>query len=123
MDVPGWTFHKITHSQFNNIATSHDYHTRCNHGDAWFGFGNSGIIGSISTALNGCGHGILDYGNCLDGNSTVLLNGKEISWTTSKSKVVEFDFYDGDVIKLVEKSGILIFHKFYVTNCGLKCKC
>ena len=133
LDIPGWDFANISYSQ-SDYAKHTDsehytgYHLACDKGVAWYGFGNSGISGSISTVLNGCGRGILDYGNCLGGNSMAFLNGKEISATFEKREVVEFDFHDGDVLKLVENSeggthGILIFHNFHVTNCGLKCKC
>ena len=132
-DIDGWNLENISYSQadyekWSDYELYEGYHLACDKGVAWYGYGFGNRSASISTTLNGCGHGILDYGNCLGGNSVVFLNDEEISATNEKSEVVEFDFHNGDVLKMVENSeggthGILIFHKFYVTNCGLKCQC
>ena len=71
---------------------------------SWFGWGGGGS--SISTILHGSGKAILDFGNC---NTVVMRvnmvvaykNDKELASVGFSAKhKVEFQFSDGDVIKL-----------------------
>ena len=76
----------------------------------------------MTTRLSGCGHAILDFGNCWDRRTykvEVFLNGNRISRAngSTPSKIVEFDFIDGDILKLKEDGAIIKFNKLTITNC------
>ena len=84
--------------------------------------------GKIHTRLNGCGRGILDFGNCSKQRTSVevLLNNQVIGvafpdpldGSHTLSKIIEFDFKDGDILQLREWNGVIMFNNFHVVNCG-----
>ena len=66
----------------------------------------------------------MDFGNCDPGLVEVLLNGELIATAfyappSSLSKIVEFDFEDGDVLLLREAGSIVMFNSFHIINCGI----
>ena len=73
---------------------------------SWFGWKNGGGSSSISTTLHGSGKAILDFGNCnkdwRDMNYvSAYKNDIELaSVGHSATHKVEFQFSDGDVIKI-----------------------
>ena len=97
-------------------------HRQCGNGKVWYGFGSGGQEGSMTTRLSGCGHAILDFGNCWDRRTykvEVYLNEKRISRAngSTPSKIVGFDFTDGDILKLKEDGAIIKFNKLTIINC------
>ena len=76
----------------------------------------------MKTKLIGRGKGKLDFGNCWKksvGVVKVSLDGNVIaSAQNGTKKVVEFDFTDGNELKLSEEEyGIIRFKSFKVLNC------
>ena len=90
--------------------------------DFWAGCCGGEII---STTLYGCGHGKLNVGNCWRSDRHpvhVYLDGKligEVSKNTN-SKVFNFGFIEGSVLKINSNGGIIKFNNFEVTNCNCK---
>ena len=89
----------------------------CHSEGTWYGWGNSGAVGKISTVLKESGRAKLDFGNCwiepnTDDAVIVYLNDKEISSASKEtpSKIIEFDFKDGDVLKLEEVNNVIIYN-------------
>ena len=88
--------------------------------DFWAGCCGGEII---STTLYGCGHGKLNIGNCWRSDRHpvhVYLDGKligEVSKNTN-SKVFNFGFIEGSVLKINSNGGILKFNNFEVTDCN-----
>ena len=118
--VVGWTLNNVGSGQFN-IEASHSYYKSCGNGKDWFGFGSGDVVGMIKTILNGCGQGILDYGNChSSGQVEVLLDGVKIDQVGSNtpSKIIEFSYTDGSILEIREPlAAIIKFNKFYALNC------
>ena len=111
--VSGWIFDSLTNGPWNSNACS---------GASWHGWngGSSGIEeGSISTTLNGSGKAILDFGNCHSvGTVVAYKNGVEIATIgASATDKIEFEFSDGDVIKMTEFSGIIQFNDLEIVKC------
>ena len=89
--------------------------------------------GDISTQLIGNGRGRLSYGLCNGGGEndtsakvTVYLNGNEISSNfggsvRKVSKDVDFDYSDGDIIK-IEETGKIVFQFNSFTELGCNSK-
>ena len=75
----------------------------------------------MKTKLIGRGKGKLDFGNCWKhkGVVKVSLDGNVIaSAQNGTEKVVEFDFTDGNELKLSEENyGVIMFNSFEVLNC------
>ena len=76
----------------------------------------------MKTKLTGRGKGKLDFGNCWIGMGVVKvsLDGIVIASAQNgtENEVVEFDFTDGNELKLSEESsGIIRFNSFEVLNC------
>ena len=94
----------------------------------WHGMCYGECWGKIQTRLNGCGRGILDFGNCSKQRTSVevLLNNQVIGVafpdpldrSRTLSKIIEFDFKDGDILQLREWNGAIMFNNFHVVNCG-----
>ena len=61
----------------------------------------------------------MDFGNCNGGGTVVAYkNGVEIaSVGASATDKIEFEFIDGDVIKMTEFSGILQFNDLEIIKC------
>ena len=97
----------------------------CGDYNSWYS--NYGLwLKTLETTLNGCGKARLDFGNChrlFESLVQAFLNGKEIGTATTNelSKKIEFDFYDGDTLKLVESNnGHIRFNNFTVVSCCQK---
>ena len=74
----------------------------------------------MKTKLIGRGKGKLDFGNCYNlGVVNVSLDGNVIATAQNGTgKVVEFDFTDGNELKLSEEEyGVIMFNSFEVLNC------
>ena len=96
----------------------------CHSDGIWYGFGRAGEVGTISTVLRENGRAKLDFGNCwiepnTDDAVIVYLNDKEISSASKEtpSKIIEFDFKDGDVLKLEEVNNVIIFNDIEILYC------
>ena len=107
--VSGWTFDKITDGSWNHDAESNEGYM-CQSA-SWFGWNAGFNSGSISTILHGSGKAILDFGNCesvddREGNIVVAYqNDKELaSVGAGDTHIVEFQFSDGDEIKITENN-------------------
>ena len=77
----------------------------------------------ISTRLYGCGHAKVDIGNCWDPplhNTQINIDGKSIGKVAgnTRSKVFNFAFKDGSVLKIKPNGGILRFNNFEVIDCN-----
>ena len=79
-------------------------------GASWFGWKGGNAVGSILTILHGSGNAILDFGNCYKGGIVVAYkNGEEIaSVGASSTHKVEFEYSDGDEIKISELDKAII---------------
>ena len=119
-NVPGWNLDNINGGTVTNLN-----YGRCRDGNSWYGWLSGIGEGSINTTLRGCGVAKLDFGECSYGDSgsstQVNLNGKEIGRASGiqPSKIVEFNFKDGDILELKEGfSGDFIrFNSFTVISC------
>ena len=96
----------------------------CHSDGIWYGLGKAGAVGTISTVLRENGRAKLDFGNCwiepnTDDAVIVYLNDKEIASASKEtpSKIIEFDFKDGDVLKLEEVNNVIIFNDFEILYC------
>ena len=81
-----------------------------------------GRSGDISTTLHGCGHAKLNVGNCYDSSNykvQVYIDGTLIGEVPKEtnSKIFEFAFKEGSVLKINTGGGILKFNNFEVTDC------
>ena len=61
----------------------------------------------------------MDFGNCNWGGTVVAYkNGVEIaSIEASATDQIEFEFYEGDVIKMTEFGGIIQFNDLEIVKC------
>ena len=110
-EVEGWIVTDVDRAQFNK-ATILPWYEPCGNGKDWFGSGFSSKIGSIKTVLNGCGWGVLDFGNC-------YTRKIDHAWGNTPSRIIEFSFKDGDVLEIREPvAAIMKFNKFYTLKCG-----
>ena len=100
-----------------------NYYDRCKDlggpHDFWAGVGNRN---GISTTLHGCGHAKLNVGNCWIAHKVkVYIDGTLIGEVPKEtnSKIFEFAFKEGSVLKLITVLGnaILKFNNFEVTDC------
>ena len=113
--VSGWTFSGVQYGPWNKDAA--------NWGCAeasWFGWDYPGAA-SISTTLFGKGKAILEFGNCYSkGDVAVYKNDVEISSVGAKKKdKVEFEFHDGDVLKITElNTAIIQFNNLEIVGCS-----
>ena len=118
-NAPGWTINvKYVKSKMFNGA----YWRGCDGDNSWFGWGGNGYI---ETTLHGCGRARLDFGNCAQCKVSVQLCGKTIATHCFASKTIEFDFKEGDVLRLshcTSKGGIIKFNSFKVIHCCSTCK-
>ena len=76
---------------------------------------------TISTNLYGCGHAKLNVGNCWRAYTvTVFLDGTQLGTIPSNtnSKIFEFPFNEGSVLKIDSGDGIIKFNNFEVTDCN-----
>ena len=111
--VSGWTFNEVKYGPWNENATQWG----CDKG-SWFGWTWPGEA-SISTTLHGKGEAILDFGNCnAMGDVTVYKNDIKLSSVgAGKVDQVEFEFHDGDVLKITENQGIIQFNDLKIVEC------
>ena len=116
-NVNGWTI-DVSRGSFTNSTGC----PKAEEDDSWYGF-DVYNKGSIETTLHGCGRARLDFGSCSDGYSfgetNIYLNEKIISKATAGelSKEIEFDFNEGDILKLEEWSSTLKFNNFTILSC------
>ena len=117
--VNGWN---IDIDLITKTDDQHSYYDGCKNlggpKDFWAGCcgGNT-----ISTTLYGCGHAKLNVGNCWDYlNVRIYLDGKLIGEVPSEtnSKIFEFAFKEGSVLKINSNGGIIKFNNFEITNCN-----
>ena len=119
-NVPGWNLDNVDQGSVKNDTWKH-----CGNRYDWYGYLSGSGIGSINTTLRGCGVAKLDFGVCYgvrNGDSTqVNLNGKEIGRATGlqRSKTIEFNFKDGDILELKEGSdySAIRFNSFTAISC------
>ena len=81
---------------------------KCRRGTNWFGWSAHADVGTVSATLQGNGEATLDFGNCWDkGEVKVYLNDWEVASAqeNTPSKIVSFNFNDGDILKLIDGGG------------------
>ena len=89
----------------------------------WYCLKSGNAMGAIATVFHVRGRAKLDYGQCYDKVGRIVrvfLNGVEISSAKGHvpSKIVSFDFNEGDILKITEhSSAVLGFNKFEVIEC------
>ena len=102
-NIPGWDI---------DCPKRKHYHICQN----WYCYKSREEVGSIKTTLSGNGRAKLNFGNCwTSGVVKVFLDNIEIASATSgtASTTVEFDYNDGNELKLVEENvGIIVFNSF-----------
>ena len=100
--VPQWTFTDITRGPWNKNQML--ISLGCPK-ESWCGFNYPGSA-TISTTLYGEGKAILDFGNLYKkGNVIAYRNYVELKdFGPKKTGKVVFDFQDGDVVRITEKS-------------------
>ena len=61
----------------------------------------------------------MNYGNCdINGKVKVFLNEKMISNSSANTnKIIEFNFKNGDVLKIQEHAAIVKFNSFQTISC------
>ena len=112
LNIPGWEIdcsHLGTQSIGNPLCPN------------WSCFKDRHLLGYIKTTLSGSGRAKLDFGNCYhtSGIVKVFLDNTEIASATNgtASKTVEFDYNDGNELKLVEENtAIIMFNSFEVLS-------
>ena len=80
----------------------------------WYGFKEGNAIGSISTIFNGKGRARLDFGNCwTTGIVNAYLDRTFLAFApgSTPSKIVEFYFNIGSILKITEENGAIISYK------------
>ena len=113
--VSGWTFTAVKKGPWNLVAAKWG----CTEA-SWFGFVYPGDA-SISTTLLGKGKAILEFGNCHSGgNVAAYKNDVELSSVGAKTEdQIEFEFQDGDVIKITEhNTAIIQFNDLKIVGCS-----
>ena len=81
---------------------------KCRRGTNWFGWSGHAVVGTVSATLQGNGEATLDFGNCWDtGEVNVYLNHNQVASAqkNTPSKIVSFNFHDGDKLKLRDDGG------------------
>ena len=79
---------------------------------SWYGWAPNDKQASISTTLHGIGKAVLEFGNCWKSGKVVAYkNNVEIKSIDARNEAqVEFDFENGDVLKITEHGeGIIRF--------------
>ena len=112
-NVSGWTFNDVKKGPWNQKPKE------CAKA-SWFGWDYPGAA-SISTTLHGKGKAILEFGNCHGrGDVTVYKNDVEISSVgANKEDIVDFEFSDGDVLKITEhNTAIIQFNNLEIIGCS-----
>ena len=114
-NVSGWTFTDVKKGPWNQNAN----YWGCAKA-SWFGWDWPGAA-SISTTLHGKGKAILEFGNCHGrGDVTVYKNDVEISSVGAKKEdIIQFEFSDGDVLKITEhNTAIIQFNNLEIIGCS-----
>ena len=113
--VSGWTISGAGNGPWNLSK-----YIPCTDEAPWFGWKYPGVT-SISTTLHGKGKAILDFENCNaypTGDVTVYKNDIKLSSVgANKGDQVEFEFHDGDVLKITENQGIIQFNDLKIVEC------
>ena len=115
--MDGWTI-GVSLGSFTNDT---GYCSKVDGNDSWYGYSEY-YAGSIKTTLRGCGKARLDFGSCHDryqGRTNIYLNEKVISKASAGqlSKKIEFDFNEGDILKIEEFNSTLMFNNFTILSC------
>ena len=114
-NIPGWEI-DCTYGTWDGTGRINTGHTCKN----WYCFKQWDPVGSIKTTLCGNGRAKLDFGNCwTSGIVKVFVDNTEIASAKSNtaSKRVEFDYNDGNELKLVEQNtAIIMFNSFEVLS-------
>ena len=117
-NVDGWNTEGIGYL-VTKTDDKHHYYNLCKKTGGPHDFWAFG--GFVHTKLYGCGHAKIDVGNCWKGPGKVLvyINGALIGEVPikTKSKIFEFAFNEGFVLKLVSGGGIMMLNNFEVTDC------
>ena len=114
--VSGWTFSGVTSGPWNKDAAKWG----CPSWTSWFGWDYPGAA-SISTTLYGKGKAFLEFGNChSQGDVAVYKNDVQLSSVGAKKEdKVEFEFNDGDVLKITElNTAIIQFNNLEIVGCS-----
>ena len=121
----GWNI-----SNIGIVTKYHHHYPRCKYlggpADFWAGYVPAEFVpisdSEISTRLYDCGHALIDIGNCWYGYwMQIYIDGKSIGNVTTgntRSKVFNFAFKDGSVLKIKPNGGILRFNNFEVVDCN-----
>ena len=89
--------------------------------DSYCGWADGSAVGSISLALTGSGRATIAFGSAFHSSPTVLyLDDIEISSASANTNHHEatFSFTDGQVLRLSEDYGIILFHSI-----SFECRC
>ena len=117
-NVDGWTI-DVSLGSFTNDT---GYCSKADLDDSWYGYSDNNA-GFIKTTLHGCGKARLDFGSCIGdyywGRTDIYLNEKLISRATAGqlSKEIEFDFNEGDILKIEETYSTIKFNNFTILSC------
>ena len=119
-NAPEWSY-DLTHGLWNNPPQN--TMDMCGNGQKWMGFTWSHTFGSIKTKMKGQGCAKLNYGNCFTSSYVkVWLDGREISvaHASEKSIEVDFQFSEGQELKLEEGNAVILFNSYEEYNCDGK---
>ena len=113
--VSGWTFNGVKSGPWNENATQ--WGRGCAKA-SWFGWAWPEEASIIFT-LHGKGKATLEFGNChKTGNVALYLNDVKLSSVgANKEAQVEFEFNDGDVLKITENKAIIQFNNLRIVGC------
>ena len=119
-DVTGWNI-DVSSGKWQYPASSNVYE-QCGNGHAWYGWSGGANVGSISTILKGNGRAKLNFGNCWNtGIVKVYLDDIEIGSADNNvpSKDIEFDFQQGNVLKLRDEgpNSVIQLNSLEVIEC------
>ena len=76
----------------------------------------------MTTTLHGSGRAILDFGNCNNNGIVVAYKNdvEMLSLSANTKDQIEFDFQDGDVIRISElNEGIIEFNGLSIVGCSV----
>ena len=101
---------RLSKWEFDITQSNEGYDGSCKLGDTWYGFSYPGS-GSVEIKLEGSGVVALNVGNCFKrGVVKVFLNEMQVGLANAEVKfkdIDEFQFSDGDVLKIVEEDAII----------------
>ena len=122
MQSNGWVFENLTNNMSQCMPFASIVQDLCAmDGSAWYGWGCSTNVGSISTILRGSGTANLHYGNCWNsGIVNVYLNNEKIlSSPPDTNSLQTFDYQDGNELKITDEGGTGLIQ---IINITFSCK-